>query len=85
MREAAPFAALSEWSSGLVDTKLSRKVGRYHPPEVEQAITDFLETCEVELHEAATPDEADDLELDLRHRLHPRLNVSRARRRKAGS
>lgn len=69
---------------GLVETKLTHKVGRYYPPEVEQAITDFLETCEVELHEVATSDEADDLELELRQGLHPRLNVSRARRRKAG-
>lgn len=67
---------------GLVETKLTHKVGRYYPPDVEQAITDFLETCEVELHQTATAEEADDLEVQLCDRLQPRLNVSRSRRRR---
>lgn len=67
---------------GLVETKLTHRVGRYYPPAVEQAITDFLQRCEVELHEVASADEADDLEVDLRERLKPRLNVARGRRRR---
>ena len=67
---------------GLVDTKLTHRVGRYYPPAVEQAITEFLEGCEVELHQAASADEADDLEVELRELLKPRLNASRARRRR---
>jgi len=69
---------------GLVESKLTRRQGRYYPPNVEQAITDFLDTCEIEFWPAATTEEADDLEVDLRRQLRPILNVATARRRRSG-
>ncbi len=69
----------------LVETKLTHRVGRYYPDDVEQAITDFLESCEIELYSTATADEAEDLEVELRERLQPRLNISRGRRRRRSS
>lgn len=68
---------------GLVDVKLTKKAGRYYPPKVEEAITTFLETCAVEFFQTATEKDADDLEVELRERLKPRLNISRARRRRS--
>jgi len=67
---------------GLVAAKLRRRDGRYYPPEVEQEITRFLESCEVEFFPATTADEADDLEVELREQLRPELNISSGRRRR---
>lgn len=67
---------------GLVERKLKNSDGRYYPPDVEAAITDFLISCEVELISASSPDAADDLEVEVRGRLFPELNISRARRRR---
>ena len=46
----------------LVATKLRRADGRDYPPAVEEEITRFLESCDIELFPTATADEADDLE-----------------------
>jgi GIY-YIG catalytic domain-containing protein len=67
---------------GLVATKLKISEGRYYPAEVESDITRFLESCDVELFPTATGDEADDLEVELRERLRPALNIGRGRRRR---
>ncbi len=67
---------------GLVDKKLTAKAGRYYPVEVEEEITDYLESCSIVFFPATTADEADELEVELRKRLRPKLNISRARRRR---
>ena len=67
---------------GLVATKLRRGDGRYYPPGVEEAITRFLESCEIEFFPTATADEADDLEHELRQQLRPELNIATGRRRR---
>jgi hypothetical protein len=57
---------------GLVEQKLTTRVGRYYPAEVEAAVTEFVMGCEVELFPTASADEADDLEVDIRDRVQPR-------------
>lgn len=66
----------------LVAAKLRTSEGRYYPAAVEAEITRFLEGCEIEFFPTATADEADDLEVELRDRLKPELNISRGRRRR---
>jgi hypothetical protein len=67
---------------GLVTGKLRRSDGRYYPADVEQQITAFLKACEIELFSTANADEADDLEVELRERLRPELNIATGRRRR---
>ena len=67
---------------GLVERKLRGADGRYYPPAVEQEITRFLESCEIQVFATDTADEADDLEHELRQRLNPELNIARGRRRR---
>src|SRR5437763_114635 len=51
---------------GLVDRKLTvKRDGRFYPPEVELAITDFLRGCHIEFHEADSPEYARELESNL--------------------
>lgn len=63
---------------GLVETKLRTAEGRYYPPGVEVAITDFLETCQIEFHWAPDAAAAQALEAELIATLQPTLNVRRA-------
>lgn len=60
---------------GLVKEKLTRATGRYYEPDVEQGITSFLESCEIELYEAPDASAARLLEAELIDRLAPTLNV----------
>lgn len=59
-----------------VDQKL-RQPERYYPPEIETAISAFLNRCWIELHTTATPEAAKLLEAELIPALDPVLNVSR--------
>jgi len=61
---------------GLVTGKL-RRPDRYYSPSVEEAITGFLQSCEVEFHPTASGEEARVLESRLIRELDPRLNVIR--------
>ncbi len=63
---------------GLVSKKL-RRPDRYYPPDVEAAITAFLNDAWIELHPTTTADEARALEARLITELHPVLNVARPR------
>jgi hypothetical protein len=65
---------------GLVEQKLRTSQGRYYSPEVEDAISAFLVKCYIEFFPTSTTDAADDLEVELRRSLRPRLNVNQARR-----
>src|SRR3954469_5022482 len=63
---------------GLVERKLSvKRDGRFYPPEVERAITDFLCRCQIEFHEASSAEDARELESSLIESLRPRLNARR--------
>lgn len=63
-------------SRGLVAEKL-RRPARYYPPEVEQAVTEFLKACFVETYPTATAEDAKALEARLIRELNPSLNVAR--------
>lgn len=63
---------------GLVGVKL-RRPARHYPPDVEAAITDFLNQSWVELHPTSTAVAAKALEARLIAELHPVLNVARPR------
>ncbi len=63
----------------LVSAKLKRGQ-RAHPAPVEDAITDFLERCSVELHPVSTRQEAAQLEQTLIESMEPLLNIQRRRR-----
>jgi hypothetical protein len=67
----------------LVEIKLRTQESRYYPREVEAAISSFLNGCQVELFPVTTSEEADDLEVTLRKKLKPLLNISTARRRRS--
>jgi hypothetical protein len=67
---------------GLVEQKLRMSEGRYYPHEVEDAISAFLADCLIEFFPTSTTEAADDVEVELRQALRPRLNVSQARRRR---
>lgn len=67
----------------LVEKKLARNQGRYYPSHVESAITAYLESCTIEFWPTSSTDEADDLEIDVRHELKPVLNVANSRRRRS--
>lgn len=45
---------------------------RYYPPDVEAAITAFLQSCVIELHPTSTDKETRNLEDELIERLNPR-------------
>jgi GIY-YIG catalytic domain len=63
---------------GLVDRKLSvSRDGRFYAPEVEQAITDHLRSCEIEFVPAASTEHARELEAQLIEELRPLLNKRR--------
>jgi hypothetical protein len=63
---------------GLVEKKLSiKRDGRFYPPEIEAAISEFLRTCEVEFVLADSPQEAIDLEDETIRALRPLLNTRR--------
>lgn len=63
---------------GLVAAKLRTAESRYYPPEVEEAITRFLESCQVEFHPAPDAAAARAREAELIAALQPTLNVRRA-------
>ena len=64
---------------GLVERKLNiRTDGRFYPPEVESAITDFLLACEIAFVVADSADAAKAIEQDLIRTLQPTLNVKRS-------
>ena len=63
---------------GLVERKLSvKRDGRFYPPVVEEEITRFLRSCEIEFRPATSPEEALEFERALIEKLRPRLNVRR--------
>jgi GIY-YIG catalytic domain-containing protein/restriction endonuclease-like protein len=62
---------------GFVEEKLRTSEGRYYSPDVEEAISRFLERCEVEFHPAPSPAGAKVLEAELITTLRPILNVRR--------
>lgn len=62
---------------GLVEKKLRTVEGRYYAPDVEQAITRFLEGCKIEFYPTPDPASARALESKLIATLRPTLNVRR--------
>jgi hypothetical protein len=64
---------------GLVERKLNiRTDGRFYPPDVESAISDYLQDCEVTFVVADSAEDAKTIERDLIRTLGPTLNVKRS-------